>query len=199
VSHWLVELGELDGTLRKADIARLKGFISQDKDQFRRPYGRAEGKYQRRTIFFASVNPEQFLADDTGNVRWWTIPVSGINYQHGIDVQQLWAEVFELYQAGEAWWLTNEEETRLNASNAAYEQTDPVGELIQSTYGSASNNAVKRSMTATEVLLEIGFDKPTKAQMNEASKALRKLFGEPKRTKTARMFDVPVTAQRHPF
>ena len=79
VSHWLVELGELDGTLRKADIARLKGFISQDMDQFRRPYGRAEEKFQRRTVFFASVNPEHFLADDTGNVRWWTVPVTGVN------------------------------------------------------------------------------------------------------------------------
>ena len=36
VSHWLVELGELDGTFRKSDIARLKGFISADFDQFRR-------------------------------------------------------------------------------------------------------------------------------------------------------------------
>ena len=89
ISHWLVELGELDATFRKADIAKLKAFISQDRDDLRRPYDRLESKYQRRTVFFASVNPKHFLADDTGNVRWWTIPVTAVNYEHGIDAQQL--------------------------------------------------------------------------------------------------------------
>ncbi|WP_349568444.1 VapE domain-containing protein [Azotobacter salinestris] len=199
VSHWLVELGELDGTLRKADIARLKGFISQDVDQFRRPYGRVEEKFQRRTVFFASVNPEQFLADDTGNVRWWTVPVVGVNYSHGIDTQQLWAEVFNWFQAGERWWLDRDEEARLEAVNAEHQQTDPVQELIQSRYGAAPVSAITRRMTATDVLLEMGFDRPTQRQKNDAGQTLRKLFGAPKRTKAGLLFDVPVTTTSRPY
>ncbi|HGY2556841.1 TPA: VapE domain-containing protein [Pseudomonas aeruginosa] len=199
VSHWLVELGELDGTLRKADIARLKGFISQDVDQFRRPYGRVEEKFQRRTVFFASVNPEQFLADDTGNVRWWTVPVVGVNYSHGIDTQQLWAEVFSWFQAGERWWLDRNEEARLEAVNAEHQQTDPVQELIQSRYGAAPTHSITRRMTATDVLLEMGFDRPTQRQKNDAGQTLRKLFGAPKRTKSGLFFDVPVIANSCPY
>ncbi|WP_049275796.1 VapE domain-containing protein [Pseudomonas putida] len=199
VSHWLVELGELDGTLRKADIARLKGFISQDVDQFRRPYARAEGKYQRRTVFFASVNPEEFLADDTGNVRWWTVPVTGLNYSHSIDLQQLWAEVYSWFQASERWWLDRDEEARLEAVNAEHQQTDPVQELIQSRYGAVPSHSITRRMTATDVLLEVGFDRPTQRQKNDAGQMLRKLFGEPKRTKSGMFFDVPTTTASHPF
>jgi putative DNA primase/helicase len=151
VSHWLVELGELDGTLRKADIARLKGFVSQDVDQFRKPYGSAEEKFQRRTVFFASVNPEQFLADDTGNVRWWTVPVAGIDYEHRIDVQQLWAEVFSWFVNGERWWLDGSEEKRLEQRNAAHQQGDPWHGLIVKYLDS---NKSLSSVTSNDVLSE---------------------------------------------
>lgn len=191
ISHWLVELGELDGTLRRADIARLKGFISQDCDQFRRPYARAEDKATRRTVFFASVNPEQFLADDTGNVRWWTVPVAAIDYNHDIDMQQLWAEVATWYEAGERWWLDGDEEAHLERLNGRHQVSDPIGELIAMKYGHAPSAAPRRAMTASEVLLEIGFERPTKANLNEAAKALRALLGEPRRTNTGRQFMVP--------
>lgn len=200
ISHWLVEIGELDGTLRRADIARLKGFISQDCDQFRRPYGRAEDKAPRRTVFFASVNPEQFLADDTGNVRWWTIPVTGINFNHGIDMQQLWAEVTSWYVAGERWWLDREEEERLERLNGQHQVTDPIGELITLKYGDAPASTPRTPMTATEVLIEIGYDRPSKANLNEAAKALRAIFGDAKRTNAGRFFMVPSAQQAgHPL
>lgn len=194
VSHWLVELGELDGTLRKADIARLKGFISQDVDQFRRPYGRSEEKFQRRTVFFASVNPEQFLADETGNVRWWTVPVIGVNHQHGIDTQQLWAEVFTWFQAGERWWLERDEEARLEASNTDHQQGDPIEELVLSRYDRAK--PATRLLTATEVLVELGYDKPTRAMLNQAGCALKKHFGKWSKNNGRKVFKVPNLIRR---
>ncbi|MBR0882912.1 hypothetical protein JQ608_38480 [Bradyrhizobium liaoningense] len=195
VSHWLVELGELDGTLRKADIARLKGFISQDVDQFRRPYARAEEKFPRRTVFFASVNPEQFLADDTGNVRWWTIPVVGINHGHDIDMQQLWAEAYTWYEAGERWWLDADEERRLGVSNVEHEQRDPIDELIAAKYDFA--DPMRRRLTATEVLLELGYQSPGKKLLNEASNAMRKQFGDWSKSNGRKVFQVPMLRRVH--
>ncbi len=37
VTHWIVEIGELDSSFRK-DIARLKGLITSDTDKVRLPY-----------------------------------------------------------------------------------------------------------------------------------------------------------------
>ena len=36
ICHWIVEIGELDSSFRK-DIARLKGFITSDRDKVRKP------------------------------------------------------------------------------------------------------------------------------------------------------------------
>ncbi len=69
ISHWIVEFGELDSSFKK-DIARLKGFLTGTHDKIRRPYGRGDSEYARRTVFCASVNDANFLVDTTGNTRW---------------------------------------------------------------------------------------------------------------------------------
>ncbi|BDC37898.1 hypothetical protein PTKU15_11950 [Paraburkholderia terrae] len=191
IGHWIVELGELDGTFRKADIAKLKAFISQDVDMLRRPYDRLESKYQRRTVFFASVNPEKFLADETGNVRWWTIPVTSVDYEHTIDVQQLWAEVATLYRAGEQWWLEKDEEEGLEKINSEHSSVDPLEESILS-YFDWSSKETSRAMTATAVLVEIGHTTVDKKNTTACSAILKKLTGkDPRKSSGSKVFDMP--------
>lgn len=193
IGRWMVELGELDATFRKSDIARLKSFISQDRDEIRRPYDRLESTYQRRTVFFASVNPKHFLADDTGNVRWWTIPVTRINYEHDIDMQQVWAEVAQLYREGERWWMNADEEAMLEQVNKEHEAIDPVEEMILMRYEwGCDRPAAYTDRTATQVLQEIGYDKPNKAQTTHCAGVLRKLTGKPARKSGSnRLFSLP--------
>jgi hypothetical protein len=191
IGHWIVELGELDGTFRKADIARLKAFISQDIDLLRRPYDRLESQYQRKTVFFASVNPERFLADETGNVRWWTIPVTDVDYQHSIDVQQLWAEVAVLFRNDERWWLERDEEAMLESANREHEAIDPLEEIILQRFD-WNRPTFGDSMTATDVLLAVGFDRPSKSQATDCSRLLQKLTGEkPRKSGSRRLFKMP--------
>lgn len=173
VSHWLVELGELDATFRKADIARLKSFITQSVDKVRKPYDRLDSEMQRRTVFCASVNEANYLVDDTGNRRWFTVAVKRIDYQHTIDMQQLWAEVLTWFQAGEQWHLTPEENARLGAINESHEQSDPIAELILAAYDPKAPEV--SHMSASEVLRTIGYNQPTSGQSAKAGKALAKL------------------------
>ena len=60
VSHWIVEIGELDSSFNK-DVARLKGFLTSNADKVRRPYARSDSEYARRTVFCATVNQTTFL------------------------------------------------------------------------------------------------------------------------------------------
>jgi predicted P-loop ATPase len=76
ITHWIVEIGELDSSFRKSDVSRLKGVLTSDSDRVRRPYARTESEYLRRTVFCATVNEENFLVDHTGNTRWWTLPLA---------------------------------------------------------------------------------------------------------------------------
>ena len=69
------ELAELDGTFRRADIAALKGFLTDGADVVRLPYARRDTTFPRRTIYAASVNDTAFLVDDTGNRRFYTLEI----------------------------------------------------------------------------------------------------------------------------
>jgi putative DNA primase/helicase len=107
-STFIVELGELDSTTRKADVALLKAFLTESKDIYRTPYGRGHETFVRRTIYGASVNPDDFLKDPTGNRRFWPMPVTVTHPITDIDTQQVWAEAMHYAGKGEQWWLTDE-------------------------------------------------------------------------------------------
>lgn len=187
----------------------MKAFVSQGTDKVRMPYDRRASEYARRTVFFASVNEHNFLVDETGNTRWWTIPVTAVHHDHDIDMQQLWAEVYELYRGGEQWWLTAEENKALIEHNRDHESTDPIEEAIleefewtPNHYKSASNTQEKwegSRMTATEVLKVIGYKNPTKMLARTAGNILRRLAGESRKTHGGRrVFNMPPLAGSAP-
>ena len=192
VSHWLIELGELESTMKK-DVAALKAFITNQVDIYRRPYARAESEYHRRTVFFASVNSHQFLKDDTGNTRYWCLKVDSLNYQHDIDMQQLWAEIYEKYKAGEQWHLTSEEAALLESNNAEFVEIDPIEELILNRYD--LHVARTERYTATDVMHIIGYEKPTRADCIRCGRVLTTLFGESKKTNGRKCFQMPPAKQ----
>lgn len=191
-SFWLVELGELDATFRKSDIAALKAFLTRDRDVLRRAYARKESEYARRTVFFASVNPREFLHDPTGNRRYWTIECEHIEHSHGIDMQQVWAEVYSLYQAGEGWFLLPEEMDALNHHNSDFEVRDPIEDRIHTQLDWAAPPDEWQWKSATDVLLMIGLDHPSKADVTHGGFILRKLNGgKAKRSGATRQLLVP--------
>jgi putative DNA primase/helicase len=192
ISHWLVEFGELDSTFKK-DIARLKGFLTSNFDKIRRPYARTEAEYQRRTVFFASVNQPDFLVDSTGNTRWWTIPVTAVDFKHGIDIQQVFAQLAVDLQQGRQWWLTADEEKLLDACNKDHLSISVIRErLMQLVDSDLADQGGHPAMTPSEVLGKIGYDRPTNPQCRECGSILRELFGEPKKIKGIYRWRVPL-------
>jgi putative DNA primase/helicase len=120
-STFICELGELDSTTRKSDVAQLKAFLTRSKDVYRSPYGRDREVYARRTIFGATVNPDTFLVDDTGNRRFWVMPVKSVNADHDVDMQQVWAEAAARVAAGETYWMPDEHKVGQLALAAKFE------------------------------------------------------------------------------
>lgn len=178
VSYWLVELGELDATFRKADIAALKSFLTNDSDVLRRAYARKESKFARRTVFFASVNPKEFLHDPTGNRRYWTIEAQHLDHSHMIDMQQVWAEFYALWRAGEGYYLTPDEMAELNEHNESYTAVDPVEDRILTRLDWQAASTTWRWSTATDILIDIGIDRPTRADATTCAAKMRKLNGD---------------------
>lgn len=155
ISKWMVELGELDATFKKSDIAQLKAFITRDRDTLRMPYARRENSYVRRTVFFGSVNPDQFLHDATGNRRFWTIACEHLKHDHTLDMQQVWAEVYELYKQGETWFLNASEMAMLNESNKTFEAKDRLDERLATKLNWDAPRSEWRYLSASDILTEL--------------------------------------------
>ena len=173
LGFWIVELGELDGTFRKADIAQLKAFLTADKDVMRQSHMMKESYMIRRTGFCATVNNKEFLNDNTGNRRFWTIECESINFRHGFDMQQVWAEVYEGWKINSQYHLTKEELDLLNESNQSFESLDPIKDLVVMGLSWGSSKANWKRQTVTEILRRFGKDNPNRDELNRAAKFLR--------------------------
>jgi hypothetical protein len=194
IGHWIVELGELDATFRKADLSKLKAFITSATDDLRRPYGRAVEKIQRRTIFCGSVNTDNFLADETGNRRYWILPVTGfLNINHGLDMQQVWAQAYSLYQDGYPIYLTADECNKMDVYNRQFERKGLLDAMLQKAYSWDVDRPEWSHWKSTgEILMDLGA-KTEDGTKNTAKLglALKAWEVEKKRTKRGMCYLMP--------
>lgn len=192
LEHWLVELGEIDATFKRADLAALKAFINRDKDITRLSYAAANSRFPRRTVFFGSVDKRSYLTDPAGNRRFWTIECNEIDHTHGLDMQQIWAEFKVLYDNKEPWLLSNDEHVFLTESNQEFETVDPMEEKIISKYSWELPIATWK--TATQILEDLGYKSVSKRETSECSRLIRKHNnGLEKRNGKARLLALPPT------
>lgn len=129
ISNFIVELGELDSTF-KQDQAKIKSFITQDKDVYRVPYGRADTEELRYTSICATVNPEKYLVDPTGSRRFWTIPIDqekeiNHNIANSINALQLYKQIdVQAKKKPSGYKLTAPERTALMQRNGEFKRLD---------------------------------------------------------------------------
>ncbi len=192
---WIIELGELDATFNKADIAHLKSYITSPVDDVRAPWGRCETRLVRRTAYIATVNEQNFLVDNTGNRRWWTISCKAINYEHGFDMQQVWAEVYDLWMRGAPTYLPHELQRTVNASNQEHEKIHPLKEKLLTWYDWDSPH--RKELSVSAILEELGYPRPTLAEVSIMGKILVSINEkQPRRTKVVRLHEVPTVFLR---
>lgn len=197
ISHLIVEIGELESSFKK-DVARLKGFLTDIVDKIRRPYAKGESEYPRRTVFAATVNDSRFLVDSTGNSRWWTIAVVKLDADHGIDMQQLYAQLALDVKAGAQWWLTPDEEAQLAEVNAQHQTISVADELIRSFFDPARfGHPHNPNVTASGLLQLLGMDNLSNTQAREAGATLRQLLGDPKKVKGLYKWRFPCNRDSH--
>jgi len=175
IASWICELGELDSTFKRADISRLKAFLSSENDVVRLPYDRVTSTFNRRTSFCASVNPDEFLTDNTGARRFLPLQVLQCT-DHNIDMQQLWAQVWYWYTIDAVqWWCDQELERLLEKHHELHAETTVIDLLIAEKFDLVDR--VKQvggfnHLTITQLFVEIGIDRPSKEQLRQAKAIL---------------------------
>ena len=110
---WVVEIGELAG-MKKADIEKVKAFLSTSDDKYRPSYGKVVESHPRQCIIIATVNGERgYLRDITGNRRFWIIRLHQKRQRRAWNFDecfrgQFWAEAKEIWKSGEKLFLEGE-------------------------------------------------------------------------------------------
>lgn len=183
ISHWIVELGEINSTFRKADIDAMKNFLTRDHDMLRVTWNPRESRFARRTVFFGSVNPDKYLVDETGNRRYWTIACESIDHSHNIDMQQLWAEIAVLFQQGESWFLTTDELKLLNEHNRAFESGDHVKELIHTMFNWTAPEVFWTWQTSAQIIATATNNRYQRAELNRVKKIVLEINGHREKIK----------------
>ena len=135
--YWIIEIGELAG-MKKADLDKVKAFISRVDDKYRASFGRRVTPHPRQCVFFGTTNSENgYLRDITGNRRFWNVKATGEGkykpWQMTPEiVQQIWAETAVLAKAGEKLYLPPELEAYAQKEQrAAMEQDDREGLVLE--------------------------------------------------------------------
>ena len=186
LKYWICELGEVDATFKRSDIEALKGFITEKKDVIRLPYEKKPNEYDRRTVFYATVNEEEFL-QDSENRRFWVLSISGFN--HGtIDPYQFWKQIKVMYDNIKdkissakdrdenkeyGWFMSPEQRTEMAPLQESYKTMEPVEQVLEdnllpfdATRGDWRN--------VTSILKMCSYGTPGKRDGNIAGKWLRK-------------------------
>lgn len=134
--YWIMEIGELAG-MKKADLDKVKAFISRQDDKYRASFGRRVTPHPRQCVFFGTTNSQNgYLRDITGNRRYWNVKVPGNGKYKPWEldedtVKQVWAEVVLYAKAGEKLYLPSElEDYAKEEQRAAMERDDREG-LVQ--------------------------------------------------------------------
>lgn len=141
----LVEWSEGEHAKSALKIDRVKGFLSQQEDEFRPPYKKHVVSRKRRCVFVGTSNDDELLHDATGSRRFYIIKTKAdVDLDSMLAIrEQLFAEALALYQgfmasapgtpAYEAgrWWFTATEDKVRAAAVAEFQARSPWFEDIE--------------------------------------------------------------------
>ena len=137
----VMEFGELAGSSR-ADLSRIKGWLTATKDRGRDAYARNVTSAPRRCITMGTVDQNDALPiDPAGNRRWVVVPVEeGEGHKAHVlrwwteNREQAWAQALSMYRQGHPHHLPDELGGKQAERNEHYRRRDEVVEDALDTY-----------------------------------------------------------------
>ncbi|MBQ8008682.1 MAG: hypothetical protein IJ256_04075 [Bacteroidaceae bacterium] len=133
-SFALINIDEFDKTTSSQQIV-LKYLLSSADVKFRPPYGKTIKQYRRYTSFIGTTNQLKPLVDPTGSRRFVCVGVNGnIDFTDNLNHHQLFAQALHCFNAGERFWLDNEEIDTLIAENEPFQKLNDLVEMIGETF-----------------------------------------------------------------
>ena len=133
-SFALINIDEFD-SIGASRQPLLKYLLSTPDVKLRVPYGKAVSQRRRYASFIATTNQQMPLTDLSGARRFLCVNVEGrIDTDSRVDYAQLYAQLLAEIQAGQRYWLTDEETAEVIAHNEPFRQVDSIEEMVRTLY-----------------------------------------------------------------
>lgn len=158
--YWFIHLDELE-TLKSNDISAIKSYITRQRISVRKAFGRYKTNFVRRASFLGSVNDDKFLTDITGNRRWLVFKTHKIDYEHNVNIDGLWSQIFYLWKKGFKHWFDIDEIKLINTINEKFRQMSLEEELLlQCVSFGTIEEGLGEFLTSADILVKIGEARP---------------------------------------
>lgn len=166
IKKLIVELGEIEKSFKHSDINAFKAFFGRTVDTMKVKWVTYPVDFERTTSFIASTNDYYFLKDDTGTTRFMVLPLDNeyrsedglaifCNGRHGIDMLQLYRQVFE----SEDWVnfeLSVENKSIQKKINEEFTLKSSLEELFEEEFTSEINSKADL-FNCTDILKRLGY------------------------------------------
>lgn len=166
IKKLIIELGEIEKSFKHSDINAFKAFFGRTVDTMKVKWVTYPVDFERTTSFIASTNDYYFLKDDTGTTRFMVLPLDNdyrtedglaifCNGRHGIDMLQLYRQVFE----SEDWVnfeLSVENKDIQKKINEEFTLKSSLEELFEEEFTNEINNKADL-YNCTDILKRLGY------------------------------------------
>lgn len=128
----LINMDELDA-MGSNEVNQVKSLITSQEVNNRGKYKRFKQRHVRIASFCGSTNKTLFLTDLTGSRRWFPFEVTNIVSPYDntfFPLDRMYAQIYDLYQSGEPYWLTAEEMAVMEEHNEEYRVQESEEDLL---------------------------------------------------------------------
>ena len=183
----LVCLEEIDH-MKQRELNQLKALTTMSTINERRAYGKYHEHLKHIASFCATGNNLHYLTDRTGNRRFLSFEVIGIEVpqQHAYDYAGLYAQAYHLWRTGYRYWLDDEENAELDRHNRQFEEPCLEEELILTYLRRPEGDETGEFLTAARIIELIGQYVRTRLSPKRVAMAMNRLAFEQRRVKNVR-------------
>lgn len=177
---WFVNIDDQLETIFGKDFNSMKAIITAPFVTNRKTWHRFVRKRARVCSFMGSVNSRKFLTDRE-NRRYLVFTAEGINYNHKVDMDQVWAQAMQLLNEGYRYWFTQEDMKQLNKINELYRQVPIEEEWLMKLYQPCDpTDPNAKFVMPSEILTRLNAYSGLKLSIKRLSEAMENLkFGDP--------------------
>jgi predicted P-loop ATPase len=160
ISECMVIILDEFESMNKSDLSSLKELITKVFIRVRKSYGHFAENLIRRASFIATVNGKGFLNDTTGNRRFLCIDAISMNYNHSINMDNVFSQALHLFKSGFQYWFDQGEISVINSNNEQFLESTLEEDLLLSHFEPAGKDITGVFMMNTEIAIYLSTVSP---------------------------------------